>query len=83
MKQLKLEYKEFESKRNLVGMYDVFLADERIIRLLPSQLGKHFFKRKRFAQLSMVLGFVLSLFTGHFFGNSRTLLCALLYLFGC
>ena len=47
LKQLKLEYKEYESKRNLLGMYDVFLADARIMRLLPSQLGRHFFKQKR------------------------------------
>lgn len=48
LKQLKLEYKEYESKRQLLAMYDVFLADARIIRLLPSHLGRHFFKRKRF-----------------------------------
>jgi len=47
LKQLKLEYKEYESKRNLLGMYDTFLADARIVRLLPSHLGKHFFKQKR------------------------------------
>lgn len=48
LKQLKLEYKEYESKRQLLAMYDMFLADARIIRLLPSHLGRHFFKRKRF-----------------------------------
>lgn len=48
LKQLKLEYKEYESKRNLLAMYDMFLADARIVRLLPSHLGRHFFKRKRF-----------------------------------
>jgi ribosome biogenesis protein UTP30 len=47
LKQLKLEYKEYESKRNLLALYDVFLADARVIRLLPSLLGKEFYKRKR------------------------------------
>jgi len=47
LKQLKLEYKEYENKLNLLRMYDVFLADARIVRLLPSHLGKHFYKRKR------------------------------------
>lgn len=47
LKQLKLEYKEYESKRNLLAMHDVFLADARIVRLLPSLLGKEFYKRKR------------------------------------
>ena len=48
LKQLKLEYKEYESKRSLLTLYDMFLADERIIRLLPPQLGKHFYVRKRY-----------------------------------
>ena len=47
MKALKLEYKPFEAKRNLSNRFDVFLADARIIRLLPSYLGKAFFSRKR------------------------------------
>ena len=47
LKQLKLEFKEFESKRNLLTMYDVFLADASIIRLLPPQLGKHFYAKRR------------------------------------
>lgn len=48
LKQLKLEYKEYENKRQLLAMYDIFLADARIVHLLPSHLGRHFFKRKRF-----------------------------------
>lgn len=47
LKQLKLEYKEYESKRSLLTLYDMFLADARIVRLLPPQLGKHFYVRKR------------------------------------
>lgn len=47
LKRLKLEFKEFENKRKLLTMYDVFLADESIVRLLPPQLGKHFYAKKR------------------------------------
>ncbi|XP_041363959.1 ribosomal L1 domain-containing protein 1-like [Gigantopelta aegis] len=47
LKSLKLEYKPFEAKRNLSNMYDLYLADERIVRLLPSFLGKNFYGRKR------------------------------------
>lgn len=48
LKALKLEYKSFEAKRNLANMYDLFLADARIIRLLPPYLGKAFYGRKRY-----------------------------------
>lgn len=47
MKALKLEYKPHEAKRNLSQNYDVYLGDERIIRLLPPLLGKHFYGKKR------------------------------------
>lgn len=47
LKALKLEYKPFEAKRNLSNEFDLFLADSRIIRLLPSLLGKSFYGRKR------------------------------------
>ncbi|XP_004080172.1 ribosomal L1 domain-containing protein 1 [Oryzias latipes] len=46
-KMLKAEYKPYEAKRRLLGNFDVFLSDDRIRRLLPSQLGKEFYKRKR------------------------------------
>ncbi|XP_048763572.2 ribosomal L1 domain-containing protein 1-like [Ostrea edulis] len=47
VKALKLEYKPYEAKRNLSNEFDIFLADERIARLLPSLLGKNFYGRKR------------------------------------
>lgn len=47
LKKLKLEYGDFEAKRNLSNAYDVYLADSRIIRLLPTRLGKHFVGRHR------------------------------------
>ncbi|XP_051927989.1 ribosomal L1 domain-containing protein 1 [Hippocampus zosterae] len=46
-KVLKTEYKPFEAKRRLLGNFNMFLADDRIRRRLPSQLGKHFYDKKR------------------------------------
>ncbi|GCB75387.1 ribosomal L1 domain-containing protein 1 [Scyliorhinus torazame] len=46
-KSLKTEYKPFEAKRRLLNRFDLFLADDRIRRLLPSHLGKHFYKSKK------------------------------------
>ncbi|NXK05685.1 RL1D1 protein, partial [Herpetotheres cachinnans] len=53
-KTLKKEYKLFEAKRRLLSRFDLFLSDERIRRLLPSHLGKHFYERKK-APLSVNL----------------------------
>jgi len=47
LKQLKLEYKPYEAKRNLSNAFDIYLADARIMRLLPSYLGKHFYGKKK------------------------------------
>ncbi|KAL6094430.1 rsl1d1 [Pungitius sinensis] len=44
---LKKEYKPHEAKRRLMGNYDMFLSDDRVRRLLPSHLGKHFYQRKK------------------------------------
>merc|ERR1711974_292199 len=38
----------YESKLSLVKKFDVFLADTRILRLLPKFLGKPFYARKKF-----------------------------------
>ncbi|XP_070617203.1 ribosomal L1 domain-containing protein 1 isoform X2 [Erythrolamprus reginae] len=46
-KTFKTEYKPFEAKRRLLNRFAVFLSDDRIRRLLPSQIGKHFYKRKK------------------------------------
>ncbi|NWU60426.1 RL1D1 protein, partial [Pterocles burchelli] len=53
-KTLKKEYKLFEAKRRLLNRFDLFLSDDRIRRLLPSHLGKHFYERKK-APLSVNL----------------------------
>ncbi|KAK3066806.1 proteasome-interacting protein cic1, partial [Teratosphaeriaceae sp. CCFEE 6253] len=44
MEKLRAKYKSFESRRQLLGEYDVFLADDRVITLLPMALGKVFYK---------------------------------------
>uniref|UniRef100_V9KT75 Ribosomal L1 domain-containing protein 1 n=1 Tax=Callorhinchus milii TaxID=7868 RepID=V9KT75_CALMI len=49
-KALKTEYKAYEAKRRLLSSYDLFLADDRIRRLLPSHIGKHFYKAKKVPQ---------------------------------
>ncbi|XP_030630012.1 ribosomal L1 domain-containing protein 1 [Chanos chanos] len=46
-KVLKTEYKPFEAKRRLLKNFDLFLADARILRLLPSHIGKHFYETKK------------------------------------
>ncbi|XP_055800451.1 uncharacterized protein LOC129869904 [Solanum dulcamara] len=45
--KLKSEYKSFDSKQDLYGLYQLFLADKRVINLLPGLLGKQFYKKKR------------------------------------
>ncbi|KAK7518078.1 ribosomal protein L1p/L10e family-domain-containing protein [Phyllosticta citriasiana] len=42
--KLKTKYKTFESRRQLFSEYDGFLADDRIITMLSSVLGKVFYK---------------------------------------
>ena len=39
LRELKVEYKQFEAKIKLSNKFDVFLADDRIVRLLP-QVGQ-------------------------------------------
>ncbi|XP_053699684.1 ribosomal L1 domain-containing protein 1 [Synchiropus splendidus] len=46
-KMLKTEYKPFEAKRRLLGNFNMFLSDDRIRRLLPSHIGRHFYERKK------------------------------------
>lgn len=47
LRELKVEYKQYEAKLQLCHKFDKFLADARIIRLLPQFLGKHFYSRKK------------------------------------
>lgn len=45
--KLKAKYGPHEAKRQLCGSYDLFLADDRIICMLPKLLGKTFFKKRK------------------------------------
>ncbi|KAK9765032.1 proteasome-interacting protein cic1 [Basidiobolus ranarum] len=45
--KLKAKYKTYESKRDLCQSYGLFLADARIIPMLPKLIGKKFFERKK------------------------------------
>jgi len=43
MEKLKAKYKSYESRRQLLSEYDIFLADDRIVIHLPGTLGKIFY----------------------------------------
>ncbi|RPB00037.1 ribosomal protein L1 [Choiromyces venosus 120613-1] len=43
--KLRAKFKSFESRRLLAASYDLFLADERVVCMLPSILGKSFYGR--------------------------------------
>ncbi|CAM6087332.1 unnamed protein product [Calypogeia fissa] len=47
LSKLKTDYYPHEAKRKLCGSYDLFLADDRILQMLPKLLGKSFFKKKK------------------------------------
>ncbi|KAK1316909.1 hypothetical protein QJS10_CPA05g00820 [Acorus calamus] len=47
LSKLRTDYKPFEARRKLCDSYDLFLADRRIVHLLPRLLGKAFFKKKK------------------------------------
>lgn len=49
IKQLKLEFRHYEAKRNLCTSFDLFLSDKCLHEILfsGSKLGKEFKKRKR------------------------------------
>ncbi|KAH0565354.1 hypothetical protein GP486_001255 [Trichoglossum hirsutum] len=44
LSKLRSKYKSYESKRQLFNEHDVFLADDRVVSLLPNILGKVFYK---------------------------------------
>lgn len=45
--KIRSKFTTYEQKRALCGSYDLFLADNRILPLLPKLLGKTFFKKKK------------------------------------
>lgn len=47
MDKLRKKYVEFEAKRQLCASHDAFLADKRVLPMLPKLLGKSFFKKSK------------------------------------
>ncbi|TPX37823.1 hypothetical protein SeMB42_g06859 [Synchytrium endobioticum] len=45
--KVKARYKQYEAKRAFASSYHLFLADDRIVRLLPPILGKAFYSKKK------------------------------------
>ena len=45
--KLRSKYKPFEAKRALLDSFELFLADDRVIPVLPRLLGKKFFLKKK------------------------------------
>ena len=45
--KLKKKHKEYEAKRALLRAYEVFLADARVLPMLPPLLGKGFFVKRK------------------------------------
>ena len=45
--KLRAKYKPYEAKRQLCASYGMFLADARVITVLPKLLGKTFFLKKK------------------------------------
>ena len=49
--KLRDNYKPYEAKRKLCASYDMFLADDRVVPLLPRLLGKKFYETKKYCRL--------------------------------
>jgi ribosome biogenesis protein UTP30 len=45
--KLKSKFKQYEAKRQLCASYDLFLADDRVLPMLPHLIGKVFFEKKK------------------------------------
>jgi ribosome biogenesis protein UTP30 len=45
--KLRAKFRPYEAKRSLCHAYDMFLADDRVLPMLPRILGKKFFERKK------------------------------------
>lgn len=52
---LRSEYTQYEARRRLAALHDVFLADHRLRTLLPRALGRHFYGRTNKTPLDCVL----------------------------
>lgn len=48
VEKLKGKFKPFEARRQLLRDHGLFLADDRVVPLLPTLLGKMFFDAKKY-----------------------------------
>lgn len=46
--KLKGKFKPYEARRQLLNEHGLFLADERVVPMLPNLLGKMFFEAKKY-----------------------------------
>ncbi|KAI9014673.1 ribosomal protein L1/ribosomal biogenesis protein [Gaertneriomyces semiglobifer] len=47
VQKLKSKFSTYEAKRQLCDSFDLFLADDRVLPVLPNILGKYFFTKKK------------------------------------
>ena len=59
VEKLKGKFKPYEARRMLLKENDLFLADERVVPLLPGLLGRKFFEAKKYVQHCSRLPFSL------------------------
>lgn len=55
VEKLKKKYKSYESKRLLAEAHDIFLADDRVVTMLPKILGNSFYKKTSKVPIPIVL----------------------------
>ena len=49
--KLSKNYNQYKDRRELLRQYDLFVADVRVVNMLPERLGKYFFEKKRIPAL--------------------------------
>lgn len=72
MKKLREKYRQFEQKRQLCDSYDLFMADERVLPMLPGLLGKTFFDKKKYADPRGYEHYLISRAVGGIIGDEVT-----------
>ena len=77
--KLRKKYKEFEAKRILCNSFDLFLADERVLPLLPKLLGKYFFNKKKYG-ICLLYSMITYWFIFYHIGLYSILLIGLYYI---
>jgi ribosome biogenesis protein UTP30 len=49
--KLGTNYKQFKDRRTLISGFDLFLADVKVVTMLPDRLGKYFYEKKKIPAL--------------------------------